>query len=83
MEPGADGISHFKDSARVLALCAEYGLCPDDDIILYCFKGARVANTLVALKMAGFKSVRNYLGSWNEWSRDTALPIHEGVLLVA
>ena len=27
------------------------------------------------LKQAGFDDVRMYFGSWNEWSRDPALPI--------
>ncbi len=36
--------------------------------------------TYIALKEAGFEDVRNYYGSWNEWSRDPELPIHEGVL---
>lgn len=73
-------IPYFKTPEQIRAMCAEYGLYPDDDIILYCFKGARVSNTFVALKMAGFKNVRNYFGSWNEWSRDDSLPIHEGLL---
>ena len=48
-------------------------------MILYCFKGARTSNTFVALKQAGIKDVRNYFGSWNEWSRDPELPIDEGL----
>jgi thiosulfate/3-mercaptopyruvate sulfurtransferase len=32
----------------------------------------------MALKMAGFENVKNYLGSWNEWSRDESLPIEKG-----
>jgi thiosulfate/3-mercaptopyruvate sulfurtransferase len=31
------------------------------------------------LKNAGVKDVRMYFGSWNEWSRDPALPIEEGL----
>lgn len=73
-------IPYFKSPEKVRALCAEYGLYPDDDIILYCFKGARVSNTFVAMKMSGFKHLRNYFGSWNEWSRDDRLPINAEVL---
>ena len=47
------------------------------DMIIYCFKGARAANTYIALKLAGFKHVRNYYGSWNEWSRHHELPIDD------
>ena len=53
---------------------------PEDDIIIYCFKGARASNTFVALKEAGFNNIRNYFGSWNEWSRDPDLPIDEKIL---
>ena len=75
-----EGLPYFKSPENVRALCAEYGLYPDDDIIIYCFKGARVSNTFVAMQLAGFKHLRNYLGSWNEWSRDDTLPINAEVL---
>ena len=73
-------IPYFKTADQIRELCAQHGLYPQDDIIIYCFKGARAANTYVALKKAGFKKVRNYFGSWNEWSRDSTLPINEEVL---
>ena len=44
-------------------------------LLIYCFKGARAANTYIALKLAGFKHLRNYYGSWNEWSRNASLPV--------
>jgi thiosulfate/3-mercaptopyruvate sulfurtransferase len=69
-----DGISHFKSPEQIRAICAQAGLYPDDDIIVYCFKGARSSNSWVALQLAGFKQVRNYYGSWNEWARNAALP---------
>ena len=73
-------IPYFKSPEKIRAMCAEYGLYPDDDIILYCFKGARVSNTFVAMQLAGFKHLRNYFGSWNEWSRDDNMPINDEVL---
>jgi thiosulfate/3-mercaptopyruvate sulfurtransferase len=54
------------------------GIKPDSKIYLYCFKGARASNTMVALKEAGIENVRMYFGSWNEWSRNPSLPIEEG-----
>ena len=81
MENDASGyVSHFKSPESTREICAELGLHPEDDIIIYCFKGARASNTYVALKMAGFKNIRNYYGSWNEWSRDMSLPIDDKVL---
>jgi thiosulfate/3-mercaptopyruvate sulfurtransferase len=69
------GIKHFKSPEKILSICAQAGLYPEDDIIVYCFKGARAANTHIALKLGGFKHVRNYYGSWNEWSRNASLPV--------
>ena len=69
----------FKSPAEILAECATVGITPDTPVVLYCFKGARASNTLIALKEAGIKDVSLYFGSWNEWSRDPALPIEEGL----
>jgi thiosulfate/3-mercaptopyruvate sulfurtransferase len=74
-------ISHFRSPEAIREICAKRGLHPDDDIIIYCFKGARASNTCLAMKMAGFKKIRNYYGSWNEWSRDMSLPIDDKVLV--
>ncbi|AFY71820.1 Rhodanese-like protein [Thalassoporum mexicanum PCC 7367] len=77
MEPGAE-IPTFKSTDEILKVCDEVGISPDMPVYVYCFKGSRAANTLIALKQAGFKDVRNYFSSWNEWSRDPELPIEEG-----
>ncbi|MCV6615958.1 MAG: sulfurtransferase [Cellvibrionaceae bacterium] len=77
MKPGA--LALFKSPAEVLAECASVGIDKNTPVYLYCFKGARAANTLVALKSAGIKDVKLYFGSWNEWSRDESLPIEEGL----
>jgi thiosulfate/3-mercaptopyruvate sulfurtransferase len=77
MKPTAEG-PRFKSSEEILAECATVGITPDTPVYLYCFKGARASNTLLALKNAGVKDVRMYFGSWNEWSRDPSLPIEEG-----
>ena len=77
MKPSPAG-PMFKSSAEILAECASVGITPDTPVVLYCFKGARASNTLVALKEAGIKDVSLYFGSWNEWSRDPSLPIEQG-----
>ncbi len=69
----------FKSKDEILAECATIGVTPETPVYLYCFKGARASNTLVALKEAGIKDVRMYFGSWNEWSRDPKLPIESGL----
>lgn len=82
MKPTADG-PRFKSKDEILAECATVGITQDTPVYLYCFKGARASNTLLALKNAGVKDVRMYFGSWNEWSRDPSLPIEEGLPLAA
>lgn len=78
MKPSPAG-PMFKSREEILAECATVGITPDTPVVLYCFKGARASNTLVALKEAGIKDVTLYFGSWNEWSRDPALPIETGL----
>lgn len=77
MKPGADG-PVFKAGPEVLAECLTAGITPETPVIVYCFKGARASNTFLILKEAGIRNVKIYFGSWNEWSRDPALPIEEG-----
>ncbi|MEI2385152.1 sulfurtransferase [Breoghania sp. JC706] len=69
----------IKSKNEILAECATVGITPETPVYLYCFKGARASNTYLALKEAGVKDVKIYFGSWNEWSRDPALPIEEGL----
>ena len=46
------------------------GITSDKKIIPYCAIGARSAHTWFVLKyLLGYPNVRNYDGSWNEWSR--------------
>lgn len=78
MKPSAQG-PVFKSPDEVRAELATQGISPSDQVYLYCFKGARASNTFLALKQAGFKDVRMYFGSWNEWSRDDSLPIESGL----
>ncbi|MCP4631165.1 MAG: sulfurtransferase, partial [bacterium] len=70
----------FKSPDEIKGLCAEKSIFPEDDIIVYCFKGSRAANTFVALQQAGFDKVRVYFASWNEWSRCSELPIDDRML---
>jgi len=68
-------VTYLKDSEEIVKICEQKGITKDKNILVYCFKGARASNTFIALKRAGFKNVKNYFASWNEWSRDDTLPI--------
>ena len=87
--PGAKWIEwyHFMDNDekvhqqdKVDELMKGQGIGKDDDIIVYCFKGARASNTLMILKECGYHNVSNYFASWNEWSRNMDLPTDDSVL---
>ncbi len=71
-------IALIRPPAEVLEICQEVGITPASKVIIYCFKGSRASNTLIALKEAGITQVSNYFASWNEWSRDESLPIETG-----
>ncbi len=69
----------FRSKAEILEICESVGITADSIVYIYCFKGSRAANTLIALQMAGIYA-RNYFGSWNEWSRDFSLPIDSRII---
>lgn len=70
-----DGVTVLKDPKEIEEICKEKGITKDKQIVVYCFKGARSSNTFAALVRSEFTNVKNYFGSWNEWSRDNSLPI--------
>ena len=78
MKPTAAG-PMLKSRNEILAECATVGIKPGDKVYIYCFKGARASNSFVALAEAGITDCAIYFGSWNEWSRDPALPIETGL----
>ena len=74
---GADG--RYKPANEIKAAYQALGLTTDEDIVAYCGGGARAAHTYHALKLAGFKSPRTYLGSWGEWGNRDDLAIEQPV----
>ncbi len=70
-----DGTFKSADDLRAIYL-QEQGLKPTDDIIAYCRIGERSSHTWFVLTyLLGFKSVRNYDGSWTEWGNLVNVPI--------
>ncbi|MDZ8223771.1 sulfurtransferase [Nostoc sp. ChiVER01] len=74
-------IPTFRSPEEIREICQSIGITSESIVYIYCFKGSRAANTLIALEQAGI-SAKNYFGSWNEWSRDFSLPIDSTVISV-
>ena len=58
----------------------QQGIDPNKNIILYCHSGSRTSHTFYVLKhVLGYEKVKNYDGSWIEWSynhsKDSTIPI--------
>jgi thiosulfate/3-mercaptopyruvate sulfurtransferase len=72
-------MTQIKSDEDIQAMMEDKGIKQNDQIIIYCFKGSRASVALMSLKQAGYKYVKNYFASWNEWSRDLQLPIDDEV----
>jgi thiosulfate/3-mercaptopyruvate sulfurtransferase len=52
------------------------GITKDKEVIFYCQSGTRSAHsTFVLTQLLGYENVKNYDGSWIEWSQDLSLQI--------
>lgn len=69
----------FKTAEAIQALLQGRGIHPKKEISVYCHRGARSSLVYYALKRAGYPNVRNFIGSWHEWSARNDLPIEAGV----
>jgi thiosulfate/3-mercaptopyruvate sulfurtransferase len=65
----------FKPGVELEAMYSRAGITPDKEVISYCQGGYRAAHSYIALRLLGFPKVRNYIGSWKEWSDRTDLPL--------
>jgi thiosulfate/3-mercaptopyruvate sulfurtransferase len=64
----------FKSADELRAIYEARGIRATDDVIAYCWVGHRSSVDLFALHLIGYTRLRNYLGSWEEWSRRSDLP---------
>lgn len=66
----------WKDVEVLRKAYADIGVTPDEAVIVSCGQGQMSAHTYFTLKyILGFPRVKNYDGSFNEWSNVDALPV--------
>jgi thiosulfate/3-mercaptopyruvate sulfurtransferase len=73
-----DEHGQLRDREKLRELLIPRGVRPDAEIITYCTGGVRSAHTWYVLDSLGYPAVRNYAGSWWEWSVDRRLPVKNG-----
>lgn len=65
----------FKPKATLEPIYNTLNCKKNDLIIVYCHSGVRSAHTTFVLtQLLGYTNVKNYDGSWTEWSYDSTLP---------
>ncbi len=68
----------FKSYEELEYLYNKMGISKNNAIITYCHSGVRSAHTTFVLtELLGYKNVRNYDGSWVEWSYFKELPFEQ------
>ena len=65
----------FKTRSEMARDLKEKGLSKNRLVITYCHRGARAAAAYYALRSIGYGTVKNYIGSWHEWSARKNLPV--------
>jgi thiosulfate/3-mercaptopyruvate sulfurtransferase len=64
----------FKSQDELRAFFTRAGVKPDQQIVTYCAVGMRASLMYWAARHAGLPA-RVYVGSWQEWSRDSTNPV--------
>lgn len=67
----------FKPIADLIKLYTDKGITRDKEIITYCASGGRASQTLFTLKLLGYRKVRVYYGSWQDYSNLTDVPLEK------
>ncbi len=74
----AKSTQKFKSRAELEKIYQVVEKSNDDPIVTYCHTGVRSAHTTFVLtELLGYTNVKNYDGSWSEWSYIEGLPIEK------
>lgn len=63
----------LKSEAQLKTILNQSGIRPEQEAVVYCTGGVRSGMSFLVLQYLGYK-VRNYDGSWWDWSRNPSLP---------
>jgi thiosulfate/3-mercaptopyruvate sulfurtransferase len=64
----------FKSADEIRAVLARAGVAPGQDVVTYCMVGMRASLMYWAARSVGVDA-RVYVGSWQDWSRDSQNPV--------
>jgi len=64
----------YKSADALRAMYEAAGVTPDKRVMTYCSTGVRGSVAYVSLRLAGYRDVALYVGSWNEWGADPTTP---------
>ncbi len=78
-----DGDKKIKSLEELRSIYGRMNASPSDSIIVYCHSGVRSAHTTFVLtQLLGYEHVKNYDGSWTEWSHFENLPFERDSVTV-
>lgn len=78
-----NGSQKFKSIPELKTLYGKLNIQEDANIITYCHSGVRSAHTTFVLtELLGYENVRNYDGSWSEWSHFDEMPFEKDSITV-
>ncbi|HEY7677469.1 MAG TPA: rhodanese-like domain-containing protein, partial [Candidatus Methylomirabilis sp.] len=65
----------WRSAGELAALYETAGVTPDKEVLTYCQTHSRASHTYFTLRLLGYRRLKAYLGSWEEWGNDPALPV--------
>ena len=65
----------FLDANTLGDTLTSKGIAPNKKIVTHCQGGIRAAHAALTLELLGYKDVRNYDPSWNDWGNRQDTPI--------
>ena len=65
----------MKSADELQRLFESLDVNPQKKVIVYCNTGYRSAYAYLALRLLNYTTIRNYVGSWQEWGNRETLPI--------